>query len=236
MLVGEEKTRKEEIMSKVTNSKIKDLRTVLRTVLGSQRDDKSITGQAVLKVIQSATGQDERIELLAIALAERDSVPKQPERLPNKGIDDDTWDQLIKTHSDIVNGYMKMAFSKTNDVKGFASEILHLIDFLSEDNEKIFACAKVLFSPYVPYHELPGTPVHMTTREYKHKLASDPKRIELVEYITRLPFDERTETASMLLQVLDDTQDKGLRVAILAHAHYQIEKQVEKQVAEAITR
>jgi hypothetical protein len=210
--------------------------TSLRTVLGSQTDDKSVLAQAILKVIQSATSQNERIELFAIALAERDSVPKQPKALPNKGIDQDAWDQLKKTHSDIVDGHMKMAFSKAHNVKEFASEILRLIDFLSEDNEKTFACARVLFSRYVPYQELPGTPVHMTRGEYNHKLGSDPKRKGLMDYIAELPFDERTERASMLLQVLDDTQDKDLRVALLAHAHYLIENRVAREVAGEIAR
>jgi len=83
----------------------------MRKVLGSQTDDKSVLAQAILKILKAAGSPEERVELLAIALAERDSVDKDPKSLPNKGIDDSIWDQLLRTHVDIVNGHMKMAFS-----------------------------------------------------------------------------------------------------------------------------
>lgn len=208
--------------------------TTLRTVLGSNTNDKSVHAQALLKVLQTATSPDERIDLLVIALVERDSVPKTPKALPNKGIPQEEWDQLVKTHSDMINGHLKMAFFKTRTAKEFATEILRLLDFFGEDNEKTFVLAKSLFSPYVPYHELPGTPAHMTSGEYKHKLQSDEKRVELIDYIQELPFDERTERASMILQVIDDTTDKELRVALLAHANFRLEKRVEQAVRKTL--
>jgi hypothetical protein len=208
----------------------------MRKVLGSQTDDKSVLAQAILKILKSAGSPEERVELFAIALTEIDSVDKDPKSLPNKGIDDATWEQLTRTHVDIINGHMKMAFSRTSSAKEFATELLRLIDFLEEDNEKTFALAQILFSPYVPYQELPGTPVHMSSAEYGHKLQSDRRRTELVNYIMGLPFDERTERASLLLQILDDTQDNELRVALLAHANYRMEQRVARRVAEQIRR
>lgn len=198
---------------------------MIREVLGSQTNDKSVHAQALFKIITSVS-EAEQADLLAIALAERDEVPKSPKALPNKGIDQDTWDRLVKTHSDMIDGHLKMAFFKTHECKNFAAEILRLIQFFQEDDEKVYAVAHALFSPYVPYHSLPGTPVHMSNMEYQHKLESDKRRVDLIEYVMELPFDEKTERASMLLQVVDDTDDKDLRVALLGHAFARLEKRI----------
>jgi len=206
----------------------------LRTVLGSETSDKSVLGQAILKVIQGATSPEERVDLFAIALSERDTVPKTPRALPNKGISQDDWDQLAKTHADMVDGHLKMAFFRAANVKGFASEILRLVDFVTEENEKTYVLARTLFSAYVPYRELPGKPVHMNDASYRHKLDSEKNRVGLVDYIMGLSFDQRTERASVLLQVIDDTTDKDLRVALLAHAMYVFEKQVTEGLVEKL--
>jgi hypothetical protein len=207
---------------------------VLRTVLGSQTNDKAVLAEALLKTISTAGSDEERSDLMSIALLERDSVSKNPKSLPNKGLDQNTWDQLAKTHSDIVDGFMKMAFSKSKTAKDFALEILRLLDFVADTDATTYAFARVLFSPYVPFQQLPGTPVHMTNADYNHKLASEPKQTSLVDYISALPFDERTERASMLLQVIDDTQDKDLRVALLAHALARQEERVTVRLLKAI--
>jgi len=198
----------------------------LRNVLGSQTTDKSIRAQAVLTIMLNAPSPEEKVDLLAIALCERESVTKNPKSLPNKGISQEIWDELAKTHADMVNGHMKMAFFKTQNAKDFAAQILRLIDFFPDEDEKTYVLAKALFSPYAPYHQLPGTPAHMTDSEYNHKLKSDQGRVQLIDYIVRLPFDERTERASLLLQVVDDTNDKDLRVALLSHALFKLESKV----------
>lgn len=204
----------------------------IRAILGSQTNDKSVHAEALLKVILEAAN-DERADLLAIVLVERDKVAKSPKTLPNKGLTDDRWDMLVRTHGDMIDGALKLAFFNSRTAKEFAVEILRLIDFFPDQDEKTFAMAKAMFSPYVPYHELPGTPVHMSNSEYRHKLESDEERVGLIDYIMGLPFDERTERASMLLQVIDDTQDRDLRVALLAHSDAVREKKITEKVIKA---
>jgi hypothetical protein len=199
---------------------------MVRNIIGSQTDDKTVLAQALMKVFQSAQSFDEKCELLIIALVERDDVPKVPKALPNIGIAEDLWDQLSKSHSDMINGHLKMAFFKSQTVKDFAKEIFRLIDFFESENEKTYCLAKALFSPYIPYRQLPGTPVHMTNAEFKQTIESERARIQLIEYIIELPFDEYSERASMLLQVLDDTTDKNVRVALLAAAWNLHEKKI----------
>ncbi|MCK4563158.1 MAG: hypothetical protein KAU94_00630 [Verrucomicrobia bacterium] len=202
----------------------------IRSILGSQTDDKSVVSQAILKVLSEVENPSQKCDLLAIALVERNSVPKVPKSLPNIGLADDIWDQLTKIQNDMVNGHLKMAFFKSQTAKDFAVEILRLVDFFPSEDEKTFALAKALFSPYIPFHQLPGTPIHMTVAEFRQKLASEKDRLELIEYIIELPFDEYTERASMLLQVLEDTPDEDVRVALLAAAWQRHEKKIVEYV------
>ena len=189
----------------------------LKKVLGSQTTDKTVHAQAIWQIILSGESEEERIELLSTALKEIDDVPKNPQNLPNKGISKADWDEMCKTHSEMVNGFLKMAFFKTHNVKDFAKEIFRLVDLFQADPEKTFIYARVLYSQYVPYFELPGTPVHMTDSEFRHNLESAEQQVKLIRYICRLPFDEYTERASMMLQVIDGAGDnKSLRVALLA--------------------
>jgi len=190
----------------------------IRSILGSQTDDKSVVAQAILKVLNTVQDEQEKCELLAVALVERDSVPKVAKVLQNIGVSDDDWDQLTKSHSDMVNGHLKMAFFKSQTALDFAKEIIRLIDFFTSEAERAYTLAKALFSPYIPYRQLPGTPIHMTQSEFRQKLESEKNRLELIEYIIKLPFDEYTEQASMLLQVLEDAQSKDIKVALLAAA------------------
>ena len=208
----------------------------LRVVLGSQTNDKSVHAQALFKIIQNASTPDERVELMTVAFVERDTVPKNPKVLPNKGIPDEVWDNLVKTHSGVVSGHLKMAFFKTHTAREFVAETLRLMEFFSEENEKTFVLASALYSPYIPYHELPGNPVHMTDLEFQHKCQADPKHVELIDYILSLPFDERTESASMLLQVIDDIPDHDLRVALLARALGRLERNTMQRVVKQLAK
>jgi hypothetical protein len=135
----------------------------MRTVLGSQTNDKSVAAQAVLKLIQTAISNEEKVELLAVALRERDSVTKTGKALPNKGITPDTWDTLIRTNAAMVDGFQKMAFFRSRTAEDFAAEILKLLDFFSEENERTVALAVTLWSEYVPFQDLPGARLSIST-------------------------------------------------------------------------
>lgn len=205
----------------------------VRAILGSQTDDKTVVAQALLRVINAAADLNEKGEILTIALVERDNAPRIPQTLPNPGISDDRWEQLTRSHSDLVNGYLKMAFFKTSTAREFATELLRIIAFMPTEEEQTYALAKALFSPYVPYRQLPGTPVHMSDVTFRQKLASEKTRLELIEYIIGLPFGEYTEQASMLLQVLDDTADPEVRVALLAAAWRHHEARIVRAMKES---
>jgi hypothetical protein len=203
----------------------------IREVLGAKTDDKTVRAQAILDILSSAQSQDEKAELFSIALLEITSAPKNKKVMKNAGLTDDEWDDLAKSHGDMVEGYLKMAFFKTSTAQDFSFEILRLVDFLSKPDEKTFVIAMALYSPYIPYHTLPGTPIHMTSADFKHKLKSEEKRLELIEYICGLPFDEWTEQASLLFQVITDAQDRESQVVLLAAA---LQRMVKREVNKVV--
>ncbi len=190
----------------------------LRAVLGSQTNDKSVLSQAILDVLRTASNEEERTQLLAIAMTERDSVEKNPRALSNKGLTKEKWDELSTSLSRLAHEHFRVAFFKSHTVQDFSKGILKVIDHFEDHEEQTFVLGTCLFSPFIPYRELPGEPVRMTAQSIHHILNSSPKMQELIEYICEIPFSTTPELASMILQVLDDVPEKNARVAFLAHA------------------
>jgi hypothetical protein len=189
----------------------------LRQILGSDTTDKSVHAQALLELLKTATDQNEAIELLSLALKERDSITKRPEALQNKGITQEAWEEIARTHSSLMHEYLTTSFFKSNNVGEFAKRILDFLTVFSSDNEKTYVLASAMFSPFVPYRELPGTMRRMTQHEFDHILASNQEKAALIQYITQLPFSTTVELGSMVLQVLNDTKEKDLQLTLIAH-------------------
>jgi hypothetical protein len=112
---------------------------------------------------------------------------------------------------------MRTAFFKARDAKGFAADMLKLLDIYDDDKVKAFLLGALIFrSPFVPYRQLPGEPVKMPQHDFDHILAANQSEADLISYVSRLPFPTVVEHASLLLQVIDAVQKKEVRVALLA--------------------
>jgi len=192
--------------------KNKDL---LKNVLGAESNSKSVIAGAILDVLNKAESLEEKKELLSIALIERDTVKKQPIALENKDLSEEKWTDLTTSHLDIVLGHLKMAFLKTNNAIDFSGEVIRLIDFFTETDEKVFALATTLFSIYAPYKELPGTPERIPEHKSTHLLDGNREMVDLIKYVTGLPFTV-IESSSLILQILDSIKNNELRVTLLA--------------------
>ncbi len=191
----------------------------LQQILGSDTTDKSVHGQALLDVLKTAADEKEAIELLTMIFTERDSTPKRPEALRNKGIPQDEWDEIARTHGRLVGEYLKTSFFKSNTVDEFAKRVLDFIGLFPSDKEKTFALASTVFSsPFVPYRQLPGTMRRMTQHQFDHIIESNTAKEGLIGYICKLPFSTTVELASMILQVIEDEKEKDVRLALLALA------------------
>lgn len=188
----------------------------LRTVLGAQTTKKSVHAGAILDVLELAQSDDERAQLLAIVLIERDAVQKQVIVLDNKDTIDDRWDLLNNTHYDLVMAHLKMSFFTTNNAHDFAHKILALMGQFKIREEKLFVLGTTLFStPYIPYKELPGVPKKLPQAQVVHLLESHQDDVSMLKYISELPFT-LIEEAGLVLQLLDNTENAELRQALLS--------------------
>lgn len=189
---------------------------VIRGILGSETNDKSVHAQAIHEVLKTAVDDDERAALFAIVLMERDSVPKKAKPLSNKGLSPEEWAELNSTQHQIVLAHLLRTFLRTTTAPEFAKGALKVLDLFDTDNEKTFAIASIMFSPYVPYRQLPGRIVPISSERFDHLVQANKGQVELIEYAINIPFNKTTEVASLLLPILDKEQDQEARVALLA--------------------
>ncbi|MCK4303418.1 MAG: hypothetical protein KAY24_04205 [Candidatus Eisenbacteria sp.] len=188
----------------------------IRSILGSETNDKSVHAQAIHEVLKTAADDDERAELFAVVLTERDSVTKKPKPLSNKGLSSEEWAELNSTQQQVVMSYLLRTFLRTTTAVEFAKDALRVLDLFDTDNEMTFAIAAIMFSPYVPYRVLPGRITPMSSERFDHLAKANKDQIELISYAINIPFNKTTEVASLLLPILDMEQDQETRVALLA--------------------
>jgi len=192
----------------------------IRKILGTAIQYISSASNAILEVIDAASSDEEKVNLLGIAFVERDSVPKQPalmERLYR--LEDGEWEKLDKKYALMVQSFMTTTYFSTTSIDEFSKEMLRFLAFFREKNEKIYVLAAILYTKAImPYKQLPGVPLHMSDAEYAHLLKSNPDGASMIRHLESVPFDTRTQEVSVVLQVIDEYEaNKPLRVALLAY-------------------
>jgi len=188
----------------------------IRSILGSETNDKSVHAQAIHEILKTAADEDERAELFAIVITERDSVPKKPKPLSNKGLSAEDWADLNNTQHKVVLSFLLRTFLRTSSALEFAKGALRVLDLFDTDDEKTFAIASIMFSPYVPYRHLPARIQPMSSERFDHLVQANKEQVDLIRYAINIPFNKTTEVASLILPILDAEQDQETRVALLA--------------------
>ena len=190
--------------------------SILRKLMGANTDDKSIRSQAIWKLVSNKE-EDEQIELLSICFTERDKVPKNEEDLKNEGLSNETWQMLSESLSEMVSAHLKNAFFNSRNVNQFSKHVLKLINFYEDENEKVYCLSRCIYSVYVPFLELPGTPLRMTDEKFTHLLKTYDKKVDLIKYLVKLPFNSYTEAISHVLHIIDSEKNQEVRTALLAY-------------------
>jgi hypothetical protein len=197
----------------------KSKKDTLRQILGSDTTQIDVHGEALLDVLSTAADDDEAVELLTTVILERDSVEKKPTVLSNKGLSVDAWDELARSHSRLIREYLQTAFFSTNSAEEFSKKILDFMKLFPNNPERTFVFSAIIFgTPYIPYKQLPGKISTMTQHVFDHIISSNPEKRDLVRYVSGIPFSTTVEHAGMVLQVIDDVQDRDTRLALLALA------------------
>jgi hypothetical protein len=200
-----------------------DRKQELTKILGSKTNDKAVHAQAIWRVISDAQSRDEKVELLEFAISNLGKVERHPQILSNKGMEPEKWSKLAKKLQNIVTDHIRNAFFATTNSKDFAAELLRLLEFYTDPDEQTFCLGSALFdSNVIPYHNLPGDPLSISNEEFQQVILANKEKADLIHYLVRLPFYDWTQAVSQVLQVIDDVEDKKLRIALLTL--YMIEK------------
>lgn len=202
---------------------------IIKRILGSETNDKTIRMHAILKVLNSVD-EKEKVELLSIILTERDSVPKNTDELKEEGLSEEEWHNTISSLNQMIDGHLKNAFFKSRSVKEFSAQLIKLLSFFETETEQIICLAKYIYSPYIPFKELPGEPVRLTDEKYMHLLESNKEKIQMIKYICNLPFFQKMEEISHLLHILSEIDDHSLECALLSYYCTIRDNRVAKQV------
>lgn len=193
-----------------------DRKAELIKILGSQTNDKAVHAQAIWNVVKDAESREEKVDLLEYVLTDIFKVPKHPLVLSNKGLDSARWADCSKKLGKIVKDQVRNAFFATSNSKQFATELLRILDFYCDPDDLTFTLGTALYScDVIPYHNLPGDPVQLSNDELTQLIAANKDRAELIKYLVSLPFFDWTQAVSQVLQVIDDVEDRKVRIALL---------------------
>lgn len=87
---------------------------------------------------------------------------------------------------------------------------------LISDKERAFGLLWILADDGIPYYEL-GKPLSMENDEYKKIIENNRKSVDRIMYILSIPFEQKTEVASMILQELENKEYK-VQAVLLSQA------------------
>lgn len=87
---------------------------------------------------------------------------------------------------------------------------------LTSDKERAFGLLWILADDGIPYYEL-GKPLSMENDEYKEIIENNRKSVDRIMYILSIPFEQKTEVASMILQELENKEYK-VQAVLLSQA------------------
>lgn len=191
-------------------------KTILKKIMGSLTDDKAVRTQAIWSLIKDKS-EEEQIELLSICFTEKGKVPSYEEELKNEGFPTEKFQELSEAYSDMIDAHLKNAFFNSRSVDAFSKQILKLINFYEHENEKIYCLLHCYYSNYIPFHELPGTPLRLSDEQFTHLLNSNEDKKDLIDYLVKLPFSSYTGAISHVLHVIDSIDSIELRTALLSY-------------------
>lgn len=133
-------------------------------------------------------------------------------------------DDLKDLYGNYIDQAINSARKKTTFQKLGAEEFYSLLwdmvmnnSLLVTDKEKAFGLLWILADDGIPYYEL-GEPLSMENDEYREILKNNQKAVERIKYILSIPFEQKTEVSSLILQDLLTFKDYKIQTVLLAQA------------------
>lgn len=146
-----------------------------------------------------------------------------------KGVDQEDYDNLVNNceGAGLIGQYVSSSLSllarPNPDADVFYQRLWSVVtsnEMLSDERERVIALFFILVSQALPYFKL--TLTRMDKEEFKERREGLSTAIDEVRHITLRDFDQATEEASALLEVIgrqDDSRDRAILMAayILMH-------------------
>lgn len=150
-------------------------------------------------------------------------------RKPEKGTIDiqkyftqEEMDSYESLYGSTINGLIKMSANKCNS--DIISKDLFYSDLwqsfcknFTTDKELAFAFYYTVIDSAIPYQYL-GKTLTMSDERFQQLSKENKLYIDKIKYIKNNRMTQRTEDASLLLNCLDEIDDREVKVVVLAHA------------------
>lgn len=131
---------------------------------------------------------------------------------------------LKATYGKYVDEVINTVRKKIDSNKLSATQFYELLwdtleksQILFSTKEKAFGLLWILADNGIPYYEL-GDSVTMENEEYKEIVDDNIQAIKKIEYILSVPFEQRTQVASLILEEILKKDDYRIRAVLLAQA------------------
>lgn len=110
---------------------------------------------------------------------------------------------------EVINAVRKKIDSQKLPTSAFYKTLWNTVfndNMLTLEKEKVFGLLWIIADNGIPYYEI-GTPISMKNEDYKKIVDENKLSLERISYILSIPFEQRTEPASLILQELNEKDD-----------------------------
>lgn len=121
---------------------------------------------------------------------------------------------------EVINAVRKKAVYDKLTIQAFYELLWNMVmknSMLNSDKEKAFGLLWILADNGIPYFGL-GTPLSMENAEYEEIVENHKESIDRIKYILTIPFEQKTEVASLVLQELFKYNDYKVQTVLLTQA------------------
>lgn len=146
-------------------------------------------------------------------------IPENGTIVIQKHFTQDEIDTYESLYSSTINGLIKMNINKCN--LGFISEASFYSDLwqmfcnnFTTDKELAFAFYYTVIDQAIPYQYL-GKTISMSNERYRQLMEENQSFLEKIRYIKRNRYSQRTVVASLVLNCLDEIEDREVKLLFL---------------------
>lgn len=171
------------------------------------------------EILKSAPNKEEAFEYTCKNLL------KKPEKGTidiEKYFTNEEKDSYEMLYGSTIDALIQTSIKKCN--LGIISEDMLYLDlwqsfckYFTTDKEQAFAFYYTVIDSSIPYQYL-GNTILMSNERFRQLSEENKSFIEKIKYVRRTRSTQRTEDASLVLNCLDEIEDREAKVVVLAHA------------------